>query len=394
MSSLRFSMNFESPSKGTLLVEGHHEMGSDEYIFDLTSELVRNQGIIKSSYVISGDANTGIVKSIDADTNGDAENASKLDWTQIQSNLDVLGQERVNEMQREGFIAFSRGEVTIPKVIHMPFRDGDLHLKGAHSWGGAVYVLKIATGVPGNSAIGLAPNQGIMMAFDANSGKLLSLLNDEGHLTDLRTAIAGRNASEALMPQERIVGIGILGTGVQARLQVQQLESLYPKCRKLSIWGRSKVKASSLAAEMIDRGWDVTIQDSPASVARESNVIITTTAAQEPILHGKHIHHKDTLVIAIGADMPGKQELSVDLLQQADNVLIDSIVQGLDHGNVAAPIADGSFDQKGLQEFGDFLENGFHDSKKSDGLNLFLSSGIGVQDLQIVKSVIEGSNKG
>jgi ornithine cyclodeaminase/alanine dehydrogenase-like protein (mu-crystallin family) len=89
--------------------------------------------------------------------------------------------------------------------------------------------------------------------------------------------------------------------------------------------------------------------------------------------------------------MPGKVELSPALLQKAESVLIDSIPQGIDHGNAAVAIRDHAISSSDLQEFGDFLANGYRDPKAKDRLRIFLSSGIGVQDLQIVQSVIEGS---
>ena len=67
----------------------------------------------------------------------------------------------------------------------------------------------------------------------------------------------------------------------------------------------------------------------------------------------------NTLIVAIGADMPGKIELSPALLKKADRVLIDSINQGKDHGNAAGAIKSGVISESDLQEFGDFLVNGF-----------------------------------
>jgi ornithine cyclodeaminase len=286
----------------------------------------------------------------------------------------------------------------------MPFKGyGDLHLKGAHKKGGKIYVFKIATGFPHNSERGLLPSQGMMMAFDAATGEPLVVLKDEGHLTDLRTAIAGRNAAQALMPAEDLTGIGVLGTGVQARLQIAQLHSLYPSCRQLTVWGRTQANAIAYAKEMTESGWQVTVADSPRQVADRSNLIITTTGSEQALLDADDITTANTLIIAVGADMPGKVELSPALLKKADNVLIDSITQGIDHGNAARAIKQGVINESDLQEFGDFLANGFHagfnydddpKTKKTNTdntLKIFLSSGIGVQDLQIVQAVTDSS---
>ena len=58
--------------------------------------------------------------------------------------LQASGDENVWQLQKEGFKAFSAGEVMIPKVTCLPFNgQGDLHLKGAHKKGGDIYVILV-----------------------------------------------------------------------------------------------------------------------------------------------------------------------------------------------------------------------------------------------------------
>jgi ornithine cyclodeaminase len=230
-----------------------------------------------------------------------------------------------------------------------------------------------------------------MMAFDAKTGDPIVVLKDEGNLTDLRTAIAGRNAAQQLMPEAEVTGIGVLGTGVQARLQVSLLKDLYPQCRQLTVWGHTPTNAVAYAREMTQNGWQVTVVDSPQQVAKTANLIVTTTASEVALLEADDITKENTLVIAIGADMPGKLELAPSLLKKADCVLIDSIKQGKDHGNAADALHNGVIVESDLQEFGDFLNNGLKNPQAAKKLKLFLSSGIGVQDLQIVQAVLAGS---
>ncbi len=405
-------MNFESPARGSLIINGYHKLGEKHFVIKLKSEFSRidEQPIIRKLTLV-GNAKTGVImamlsesdnkESINKKRPDGIKNIPELNWTEIKKRLQATGNETVWQLQKEGFKAFSAGQVSIPKVIYMPFKGyGDLHLKGAHKVGGEIYVFKIATGFPNNNAHGLLPSQGMMIAFDARTGAPLVVLKDEGHLTDLRTAIAGRNAAQELMPAEDLIGIGILGTGVQARLQIAQIQSLYPGCRQLTVWGRTRLKAIAYAKEMTESGWQVKVADSPRQVAECSNLIITTTPSEQALLDADDITTTNTLIIAIGADMPGKIELSPALLKKADRLLIDSIHQGKDHGNAADAIKDGVINESNLQEFGDLLINGFsqniNESKTKEvetenTLKIFLSSGIGVQDLQIVQAVTESS---
>ncbi len=415
------NMGFESPARGRLNIRGGHKQHARHFVIKFTTELERssavdaldhvdpadpldpvaghvNNDLIKRQLTLVGDAHTGVITAMlpGDDWEGDNSSIPQLDWTAIKECLEVLGTNKVWQLQKDGFKAFSAGEVSMPPVIYMQFDghpniSGDLHLKGAHKKAGEIYVFKIATGFPGNSDRGLLPTQGLMIAFDARTGAPLVILKDEGHLTDLRTAICGRNAAEELMPDADLTGIGMLGTGVQARLQLAQLESLYPHCRKLTVWGRTPANCDRYASEMTDNGWDVTVVATPKEVADRSNLIITTTPSEVALLDAHDITNNNTLIIAIGADMPGKIELSPALLKKADCVLIDSIVQGKDHGNAAGAIRDGVISENDLQEFGDFLNNHAGAADMKNKLRVFLSSGIGVQDLQIVQAVIAGS---
>jgi ornithine cyclodeaminase len=397
-------MRFDAPARGNLVIRGGYKSGEKNFVIKLTTEFQPASGVahgapIHRQLTLVGNAQTGVITAMLPErsaTDHDGEPGPvipQLDWTEIQNCLRASGDEAVWQLQKEGFKAFSAGDVTIPRVIYLPFDGrGDLHLKGAHKKGGASYVFKIATGFPGNSERGLLPTQGLMMAFDSSTGAPLIVLRDEGHLTDLRTAIAGRNAAETLMPADELTGIGVLGTGVQARLQIGLLKNLYPRCRKLTVWGHTPVNTARYVTEMTENGWDVSVVAKPVQVADAANLVITTTPSEVALLDAGDISTENTLIIAIGADMPGKIELSPALLKKADSVLIDSIEQGKDHGNAAGAIRDKVIAESDLQEFGNFLSNGLKNPEAAKKLRVFLSSGIGVQDLQIVQAVLAGSN--
>ena len=383
-----FTMNFDKPVTGQLAVEASYKMGDKIFKIKLVStfESKVGSGEIKKTLDLVGDAQTGLIENL-------GEDVAAMNWDEIQRHLAAFGDEKTCQLQKDGFAAFSAGDVSIPKVIHLQFQEerGDLHFKGAHRHGSDIYVFKIATGFPNNTERGLSVTNGLMIAFSALTGQALVVLKDEGNLTDLRTAIAGRIAAEELMPADELKAIGVLGTGVQARLQSQQLGSLYPNCRQLVVWGRNNANARLYAEEMGNNSWQVTVVDSPGEVAEKANLIVTTTAAENALLGADAKYLPHTVIIAIGADMPGKIELSAELLRKADTVLIDSIAQGKDHGNASEALKSAVIQEEDLQEFGDYIAHGYKNSKTDRRLEIFLSSGIGVQDLQIVAAVIAGS---
>jgi ornithine cyclodeaminase/alanine dehydrogenase-like protein (mu-crystallin family) len=67
---------------------------------------------------------------------------------------------------------------------------------------------------------------------------------DECWLTDIRTAAAGAVSARHLAPKN-ITHIGIVGTGVQAGLQLEMLQYLV-KCNSCIIWGGNPLKVQAL----------------------------------------------------------------------------------------------------------------------------------------------------
>src|ERR1700734_1191538 len=120
---------------------------------------------------------------------------------------------------KPAIVAYSNGEAVIPPVGQLDFEDppGDCHIKYGYLKHGSTFTVKIATGFWKNPERGLASSNGVVLVFSSQTGELLTIFQDEGYLTDVRTAAAGAVAAKYLAPKE-IGAIGIIGAGLQARL--------------------------------------------------------------------------------------------------------------------------------------------------------------------------------
>ncbi len=298
--------------------------------------------------------------------------------------------ERVIAGQEEGFVAFSKRQVVVPEVIYMPFdetRPGGLHVKGARMQKGSVYVVKLAGGCSDNQVqYGVSTSQGLMIVGSAMTGQPLVLLQDEGYLTDLRTALAGHIAAKYLAPRE-ITGIGILGSGGQARFQARYLRSLTP-CRELHLWGRNRKRVQACADDLERDGYTVEIASSPAEIAQRANLIVTTTAATMALLEPEHLR-PGTHVTAMGADAPGKQELAADVFGRAARCVVDSRSQCVHHGDSHFAVALGIIAESDLVELGQVIDNPSLRRPDEDAITVADLTGVGVQDLQIAAAVAE-----
>ena len=112
---------------------------------------------------------------------------------QIEGILKAMQVTDIIDAIQEGFVAYSNGSVVVPPVGEMLFENppGEAHIKYGYIVGDDAYVIKIASGFYENSALGLSPNAGLMLMFSQKTGRLETILLDEGCLTNARTAAAG-----------------------------------------------------------------------------------------------------------------------------------------------------------------------------------------------------------
>jgi ornithine cyclodeaminase/alanine dehydrogenase-like protein (mu-crystallin family) len=102
---------------------------------------------------------------------------------------------------------------------------------------------------------------------------------------------------------------------------------------KILIWARRADAAKRLAGELTERGIAADQAPTAASIAAQARTILCCTAARAPILEASDVR-TGTIIVALGADAIGKQELDPDILLQAGRILCDDIDQCLDHGEL------------------------------------------------------------
>jgi ornithine cyclodeaminase len=225
---------------------------------------------------------------------------------------------------RDALIANSRGECDTPMPMHLDIQPerGEVHIKSSYRRGGQYFALKIASTFPGNVARDLPTGNGVVLLCSADTGEPVALLSDAGHLTDVRTAaVAAMVARELKRPDE---ALGILGTGVQARLQAR-MHAQVLDLAQIWIWGRTPQRVAECQQDLQDLfpHADVLVAASPSEVARRTRLIITCTASREPLLSAADLQ-PGTLISSVGSDSPGKQELDPDILRRAALLLVDS----------------------------------------------------------------------
>lgn len=241
---------------------------------------------------------------------------------------------------REAFAKLARGEVELPDVLTIEVKEqhGEVHAKGGYLHGAPRFSIKVATGFYNNPSRGLPTTSGGVWVFSATTGQLELMILDNGYLTELRTGAAGAVAADLLAPKT-IGTAGVVGAGVQARYQLEALLQVRNPGRIL-VAARKPAQAEAYAREMSERlGRKIEAAPSIEALVRQSNLIITATPADSPIVRAEWVQ-PGTHITAMGSDIPHKRELEAALLGRA-KVVVDRISQCLTQGELHHAVAAG-----------------------------------------------------
>ncbi len=303
---------------------------------------------------------------------------SRQQIEEVLPGLDILG------LIEDGFVAYSKGQAVVPPVGELSFRQppGDVHIKYGYLENDDYYVIKIASGFYDNPTQGLASSNGMMLLFRQQTGEPLAILLDEGVLTDIRTAAAGAIVAKYMAP-EHLNCVGIFGTGVQARLQLEYLTKVI-SCENVLVWGRSEEKLESYKHEVEHLGLQIESSEDPDMVASNSQLIVTTTPTTKPLFHPDSIQ-PGTHITAMGSDTPEKNEIPSSLLGIADLIVADSIIQCQERGEIHHAVERGFIKIGQVTELGDLIQNS--PKTTAEGITIADLTGVAVQDIQIAKAV-------
>lgn len=287
---------------------------------------------------------------------------------------------------RESFKSYSSGNANIPPVQHleMPQRQrAALHIKTGHVEPLPFCLVKVAATFPENlRKVPPKPSiNGVIMIFSAEDGEPLALLEDRAWITQARTAGAGAVAAELLArPGART--LGVIGSGMQARLQTTAILHVLPDLSRVVVWGRTRGKAEECAAELRSGhpGMTVEVAGSPEEAVRPADIVVTSTYSTEPLVKEEWLS-PGSLAIGMGADSAHKLEIDPKALAAADRVVVDSRTQNEKLAEVAWGIRHGLFGPERIDaEIGEMLLSG-EGRRREDERIVCKLTGVAVQEI-------------
>ena len=286
----------------------------------------------------------------------------------------AVSPERALEAVHDAFVAYARGEWTMPPKVYVPaYPDGDFRAMPALGAGHAL--LKWVTSFPGNPAQGLPTVAGLVVLSDASNGMPVALL-DAGAVTALRTGAAAVLAAETLGGGGAAV---VIGAGVNGRAAARTFAA---RGREVLLWDVDESRARAVAREL---GAEVA---SSREEALAADVVVTVTPGREVLFEhgslrpGQHVS-------LMGADGPGKAEIAAGELARV-RVFCDDWEQASHNGDLAGAVEEGLVAREDVTELGAVLAREAQGRRSPEEATVFDSTGLAIQDLAIALAAVEG----
>lgn len=288
------------------------------------------------------------------------------------------------ECVEEAFRSLVTDKVVMPPILSLPVaeQNGDVCIKTAYNPKFDSFAIKISPGFFNNYKLGLPSSTGLMVVHSSLTGIVQALLLDNGYLTDVRTAAAGA-VSARHMAREDAASVAVIGTGVQARLQLKAICLVRPIIRAI-ICGRDQQRTEAVARELSDElNIPVAATTDREQAVAGADIVVTTTPSKEPIIKAEWLQPGQH-VIAMGSDQSDKVELEAECVLRADVFAVDRRQQSAAQGELRHAIASGVVaDSAQFPELGEIIARGTGGRPAAESITICDLTGMGVQDTAI-----------
>lgn len=212
--------------------------------------------------------------------------------------------------------------------------------------------------------------------LDAATAKPLALM-EANWLGQIRTGAASGYATD-LLASPHADGLGIIGSGFQARSQVDAVAAVR-RLREIRVWSRSEEKCRRFASDVTGKtGIPVVIAGS-AQDAVAGMPIVATTWSKDPVLESGWIAD-GAVVNAMGSNHPERRELPADLVARATRIVVDSVdVARIESGDLL--LAWTSPEYWATPRLVELKDLAGLPAPSSSEVSIFKSNGMGVEDV-------------
>jgi len=303
---------------------------------------------------------------------------------------DNITVKEILEIEEQTYKWYSEGEIEMPAKITL-----NMDRLGLPNWINSMpsYIkpldmlgIKWAGGFENNKGKGLPYIMAQILINNPDTGQLRALL-DGNWITDIRTGAQSAVAAKFLAAKTDI--LTIIGAGVQGiSTAICMLEQF--DIKKINIIDLDENAINKFRRIIKDKySIQIEIPGSKEKAIRESDVIVTVTTADKPLVEEKWVK-PGALISTAGS----YQELSEDLILKADKLFVDHMEQNIHRGEYSQYFEEGKLTVDDIAgEIGDVINNKVNGRENSEERIIISPIGMGCLDIAIATSIYNKINK-
>jgi ornithine cyclodeaminase len=286
------------------------------------------------------------------------------------------------EGMKQAFAQLSTGQAVVPlrgRVDVAP-QSGTTLVMPAFLAQSNDLAVKVVSIFPGNSERGEPTIYAAVLVLDAETGRPLALL-EGGTLTAIRTG-AGSGAATDLLAREDASVVAILGSGVQARTQLEAVCTVR-QIREVRVYSPNRQNAERFADEMRGVGPEpevIEVVESAETAVRQADIICAATSSSQPVFSGKDVA-PGTHINGVGSYTPAMQEVDAETVQHALVVVDERAAAWEEAGDLIVPLQAGLITEAHIHaELGEIVAGLKPGRTSPEQITFFKSVGVAVQD--------------
>lgn len=235
-----------------------------------------------------------------------------------------------------------------------------------------------------------AGNRFLIHLYDGASGALQAMISAD-LLGMIRTGAASGVASHWLANPHAHT-LAMFGSGWQSEGHLAAQLAVLP-IQKVSIIARNPEKRDAFVARMQQQFPDQTIDsispEGAADAVAAADVVGTITTSSTPVLQTEWVT-PGTHINAAGGNALIRRELPEELFRKACPIVVDSLETTMrESGDLLPLLEKGRLLPRQLVELGDVITGRVPVKADPQGISVFESQGLGVQDMAVALKVLE-----
>jgi ornithine cyclodeaminase/alanine dehydrogenase-like protein (mu-crystallin family) len=221
--------------------------------------------------------------------------------------------------------------------------------------------------------------------YDSKTGAMLALMQAD-YLGQMRTGAASGVATRH-MARPDATEVGIIGSGKQARTQVQAVCKVRP-VHRVQVYSPNAERRCQFATEMSEIcQTQIEPVERAETALHNKDIVITATNSREPVVNG-HWIAQGAHINAVGSNFLGKAELDVLTVRRCKSIVVDSKDQArLEAGDLVQALDEGGIHWADVHELGQVVVGRFVGRAHPQDVTLFKSLGIGLEDVAVAARV-------